>query len=101
MTARTRLVYFISDPYSDARLPIAAMLQDGDATGVVRAVVRALPLSAQSAVARALADIEDLHDFEALPIGAGPHFVMGEPRALPAGVVDPRRWVLDNLLRAA
>ena len=101
MTLRTRVVYFISDPYSDARLPVAAMLQNGDNTGVVRAAAPALKPAAQSAVERALADIEDLHDFDALPIGAGPQFIRGEPRVLPAGVAATRRWVLDNLLRAA
>jgi hypothetical protein len=29
MSARTRLVYFIIDPYSDARAPVAALLQTG------------------------------------------------------------------------
>lgn len=101
MSARTRLVYFILDPYSDARTPVAALLQDGAETRVVRVVLPPLRPSAQSAVARALADIEALPDFDALPLGAGPYFVMGEPRTLPADVADPGRWVRDYVLRAA
>ncbi len=101
MSARTRLVYFIIDPYSDSRTPVAAMLRVGEATTVVRVGLPPLTPSAQSAVACALADIEALPDFDALPIGAGPHFVMGDPRTLPAGVADPGRWVLDYVLRAA
>ena len=101
MSARTRLVYFILDPFSDARTPVAAMLQDGEGTSVVRVVLPLLRPSAQSAVARALADIEAVADFDALPVGAGPYFVMGEPRTLPSDVTDPGRWVLDYVLRAA
>ena len=101
MSARTRIVYFIIDPYSDARAPVAAMLQSGDHTSVVRAPVPVLSASAQYAVTHALTDIEKHHDFDALPIGAGPHFVMGEPRTLPIGVADPSRWVLDHLLGRA
>ncbi len=101
MSARTRLVYFIIDPYSDARAPVAALLQSDDVTRVVRGAPLRLSPSAQFAVARALTDIEAFHDFDALPMGAGPHFVMGEPHTLPSGVADPRRWVLDHLLRVA
>lgn len=36
MSARTRLVYFIIDPYSEVRTPVAAMLKVGEATTVVR-----------------------------------------------------------------
>lgn len=93
--------YFLLDPYSDARVPIAALLQDGHATSVVRADASNLRASAVFAVARALADIEAGRDFDTLPFGAGPHFVMGEPRTLPAGGADPSRWVRDHLPRAA
>lgn len=101
MSAQTRLVYFINDPYSEARTAVAALLQAGAETSVLRAALPQLRPSAESAVARALADLEVERNFDALPIGAGPHFVMGEPRALPKGVVDPERWVLDHLLRTA
>jgi hypothetical protein len=101
MSARARLVYFILDPYSDARAPVAALLQDDHTTSLVRADAPTLRASAEFAVARALADIEAGRDFDTLPSGAGPHFVMGEPRTLPAGVANPSRWVRDHLLRAA
>ena len=101
MSARTRIIYFILDPYSDSRAPVAAMLQSGGHTSVVRAPVPVLSASAQYAVSHALTDIEKHHDFDNLPIGAGPHFVMGESRTLPNGVADPSRWVFDYLLGRA
>ena len=101
MSARTRVVYFINDPYSEARTAVAALLQSGDETSVLRAALPKLRPSAESAVARALIDLESDRDFDALPIGAGPHFIMGEPHTLPKGVADPGRWVLDYLLRTA
>ncbi|GDX83307.1 hypothetical protein LBMAG42_51180 [Deltaproteobacteria bacterium] len=101
MSARTRLVYFIIDPYSDSRTPVAAILNDGTVTTMVRVRLPPLVPSADAAVARALADIESHPDFDALPIGAGPYFLLGDSRTLPAGVVDPGRWVLDYALRAA
>lgn len=101
MTVRTRVVYFIPDPYSDTRTAVAALVQDGHRTSVLRADRPALRPSAESAVARALTDLELERNFDALPIGAGPHFVMGAPRALPSTVTDPEGWVLQHLLRPA
>jgi hypothetical protein len=101
MSVRTRIVYFVINPYSDARAPVAALIQVADTTRVVRAVMPDLAPSARFAVDHALTDIEALHDFDELPIGAGPQFVMGEPRTLPNDVPDPSRWVLDHVLRAA
>lgn len=101
MNARTRIVYFINDPYSEARTAVAALLQAGDETRLLRAALPPLRPSAESAVARALTDLESERNFDALPIGAGPHFIMGEPHTLPKGVADPGRWVQEHLLRSA
>lgn len=101
MSTRTRVVYFINDPYSEARTAVAALLQAGDETSVLRATLPRLRPSAESVVDRALTDLEREPNFDALPIGAGPHFTMGEPHSLPKGVADPGRWVLDHLLRTA
>lgn len=101
MTTRTRLVYFVIDPYTELRAAVGALLQRGSVTELVRGTLPTLTPSARFAVARGLGDIEAEHDFDTLPIGAGPQFVMGEPRTLPVDITDPGRWVLDHLLRAA
>lgn len=95
-----RLVYFILDPYTGAREVVAAQVRDGARARVVRAPAPAVPQAARGAVERALADLEAEPTFDALPIGAGPQVVAGEPRPIPA-VSDPAAWVRDVLLRPA
>lgn len=101
MTTRTRLIYFVIDPYTELRTAVGALLQSGEVTELVRGTLPRLTPSARFAVARGLGDIEAQTDFDTLPIGAGPQFVMGEPRTLPLEIADAGRWVLDHLLRAA
>lgn len=101
MITRTRLVYFVIDPYTELRAAVGALVQRGSVTELVRGVLPTLSPSARFAVAHGLGDIEAEHDFDTLPVGAGPQFVMGEPRTLPGDIADPGRWVADHLLRAA
>ena len=96
---RLRLIYYIVDPYADVRAAVAALIEHAGQTTMVRAghLPRSLSAPARAAVERALADLAVAPMFDALPVGAGPHVVLGPPRTLPLGVADPASWVRDML----
>ncbi len=94
---RFRTIYFLPDPISGARVPIALLLEDGRNVSAIRYphIPGAMCLGGvaeEAAVEMILADIEQRPDFGRLPPSAGPQAFAGEPREVPA-VADARRWV--------
>jgi hypothetical protein len=82
MTA-VRLVYYVTDPFLDARLPIAALGAAAGGVLLVRAPDLAVPAAARANVDRVLRDREDAVALDPLPIGAGAQVVGGAVLAAP------------------
>lgn len=106
MTARYRIVHFVADPFTESRVPIAALVNDADQLSVVR--VRQIPgpkcLGGRARSATVQMILEDLAASSAgltwtgLPFGIGPHAILGSERSVPDSVTDPVRWV-ENLIQ--
>jgi hypothetical protein len=104
MTARFRIVHFSPDPFLGTRIPIAALLDVGG-----RVEVHSVPhipgpeclggSAAAAAVRMILEDLDDVEEFDRLPMSAGPHAVLDEPSDVPRGVNDAQRW-LERTLQA-
>lgn len=97
-----RIVHFMPDFVSGARYPIAALLSNAEGTRVVRSThlpgPSCLGSKPRAAAARlVLESIERSVEFERVPLGAGPHVVLGEIRPVPSAVEDVEEW-LHSLL---
>lgn len=99
-----RLVHFVPDPFSGARMPVAALVQQE--SGKVQ-VARALHLpgsdclgraTAEQAMLMALDSLEGAESFTSLPRSAGPHVMLDLPRAVPEDVPDAVAWVEKQVL---
>ncbi len=102
MTARYRLVHYIPDPFTGARMPLGAVVQGVD--GAVRVVrVEHLPLGCipdrteQLALLQISAMLDSIDQPDRLPRSFGPDTTLSAAQAVPAGVADPLSWV-SNLL---
>lgn len=103
-----RLIYYVPDHARQARFPIAVALSDRGALKLVEAEPAYLPDSrclggkTQAALLYLVRQaLRSLTSFEQLPVAVGPHGVLGEVRALPAGVDDPELWLLTHVLQPA
>lgn len=96
-----RLVFYVLDPFTNDRRPVAALVSDAGRVRLIRAPAVGLPARAQATADRALCDIEAEPEFDRLPVGAGPQMVIGEPLLLPPSVVDASAWVRAALLPPA
>lgn len=102
MNARYKIVHFVADPFTESRIPVAALVHHGGRVVVVRAAHLPGPqcLGGRQFATAAQIIVEDLArepSFDTLPVGAGPHAVMGEARSIPASAPNPIRWV-ESLL---
>lgn len=103
MLTRYRIVHFVPDPFTGARIPIAAVV--AYAGTVALALATRLPsadclgrvslLATMHMVLHALAAVESL---DVLPIAVGPHAVLGDARYVPEGVANPVAWVTEHVL---
>ena len=96
-----RLVFYVVDPFTDERVPVAALLSDGSRVQVIRAPAPRVPAAARANLECILRDIEEAPRFDALPAGAGAHAVVGVVLPLNLGLVDTPAWVREVLLRRA
>jgi hypothetical protein len=91
MTA-VRLVYYVTDPFLDARQPIAALVAAEHGVVLVRAPSPDLPAAARANVGRVLRDLEDAVALDPLPLGAGAQVVGGAVLAAPVPPGDAPAW---------
>jgi hypothetical protein len=106
MVARYRVVHFVPDPFTGARIPVAAIVEG--AKGLTLAPAGHLPgascLGANPTYATmqmVLESLSSIADFRVLPISVGPHAVLDMERQVPADVSDPVAWVVENILPRA
>jgi|GEM_PF-1510340 len=104
MSARFRIVHFMPDLLSGARVPIAALIQ-GEDSSVRIAQAERIPgpdcvggREAWYSLSMALEDLRLATNFELLPTSIGPFVQMEEPRNVPTTVKDPVRWVREHVL---
>lgn len=104
MSARFRIVHFMPDLLSGARVPIAALIQ-GEDRHVRIAQAERIPgpdcvggREAWYSLSMALEDLRLATSFELLPTSIGPFVQMEEPRTVPTSVKDPVRWVREHVL---
>ncbi len=104
MSSRFRIVHFMPDPFSGARVPIAALVEGQDrSVRVTRAPFIPGPhcvggRAAWTSLQMTLEDLDLADNFEVLPRSIGPFVVMDEARKVPAQVGDPVRWVTQHIL---
>jgi hypothetical protein len=96
-----RLVSYVVDPYTDERVPVAALLSEGGRVQVIRAPDPRVPEVAKANLERILRDIEEAPRMDALPVGAGAHAVVGALLPLNLALADAPAWVRDVLLGRA
>jgi hypothetical protein len=104
MSARFRIVHFMPDLLSGARVPIAALIEREDRhVQMARADLIPGPAfvggrAAWSSLNMALEDLTFATSFEILPRSIGPFVHMDEARIVPASVGDPVDWVRKHVL---
>lgn len=99
-----RTVQFVPDPYSGARVPVAALVSDGEAVRVVRSAqlpgAQCLGGPRRAALVRMV--MEALHDvsgFDRLPHSVGARAILDGAREVPVSDLDAaERWVRDHIL---
>jgi hypothetical protein len=96
-----RLVFYIVDPFTDDRRPIAALLGNDGNVVVVRAPLEGLPAYARANAGRVLVDLDTAVTLSPLPQGAGAHAVGGEILVAPVPLADAPAWVRASLLTTA
>ncbi len=104
-TARYRLIHFVPDPFSGARVPVAAVLQAHGRLSVHEMPHRPGPdcLGGRERVAVVHMMLEGLgrmSSFDQLPISFGPQAMLDGAREVPAGV-DAQKWLERLLLSSA
>jgi hypothetical protein len=104
MSARFRIIHFMPDPFTGARVPVAALVEGEDRrVQVTRAPHIPGPQclggrAAWSVIALALESLEATTAFNELPSTMGPHFLLDEERRIPDAVFNPAEWVATRVL---
>lgn len=97
MRAFYRVVHFVPDPFSESRIPIAALVGSGPEVQLAHAKHVPGPScigASESALLKSvLRTLSAATSLDALPPSTGPHGVLGPPRSVPTGVEDPLEWV--------
>lgn len=103
MNAEFRIVHYLTDPFLGGRLPVAALVREGDSVRLVRA--QHLPgtecLGGPKHLATLRMILDNLAvalDFDRLPQSAGPFAVMTERLPIPDEITDPDKWVRRHIL---
>jgi hypothetical protein len=103
MTARYRVVHFVPDPFTGARIPLAAIVAGGGGVSIASAghVPGAVCLgrpSTYAAMQMVLESLSAVENLDVLPVAVGPHAVLDVERQIPGDVADPVGWVVENVL---
>ena len=105
MTSLTyRIVQFIPDPFSGARVPLAALVSDGKEVRVVRASLipdaDCLGGPRRAALARMIVSaLRGATEVDQLPAAVGPQAVLDKARRVPVPDLDAAEaWVRDHIL---
>lgn len=106
MAAKYRLVHFVPDPFTGARIPVAALVAGGGGVSVASATH--LPGAAClgnaptfAAMQMVLEAVSAAESFDVLPVAVGPHAVLDTEREIPGDVSDPAKWVVEHVLPRA
>jgi hypothetical protein len=95
-----RIVLFSPDPFTEARLPVGALVQEAKGWRLVTAT--ALPdernLGGPKSAELLRRILRELAKAPTPGPSLGPHVVLGEARQVPEAVIDPRSWVRDSVL---
>jgi hypothetical protein len=103
MRTQYRLVHYLSDPFSDTRFPIAALVRDGN----IVTVAEASPLSSviygggkahSQVITHVLKMLKRASTMDSLPPEIGPQAVLGPVRSIPNTVHNPAAWVRQYIL---
>lgn len=103
MTARYRVVHFVPDAFTGARIPLAAIVAGGGGVSIASAgrVPGAVCLgrpSTYAAMQMVLESLSAVESLDVLPVAVGPHAVLDVERQIPGDVADPVGWVVKNVL---
>ena len=98
MTAHFRIIHYLPDPTSGARIPIAALVADGKRVSVVQSrftpgVACVGGLASWHAMQMILEELRRAEHFDRLPPTLGPQVALTPDRAIPATVDNPAAWV--------
>jgi hypothetical protein len=98
MPALYRMVLFVPDPFTEGRVPIAALVDDGQKVTVVQAPHRPCAeclggVAADALVDIILSDLNGITTIDHLPESVGPQVMLSVVRKLPDGVKEPVAWV--------
>jgi hypothetical protein len=103
MTEKYRLVHFLPDPFSGARVPIAALVSGASGLKIARA--SHLPGAAclgspekEFALGYVLESLERARTLDDLPVEVGPQAILGPITSVPSGVTNPTAWVQEFVL---
>lgn len=104
MSTTFRIVHFVPDPISGARLPVAALMNEGGRVRLVTAT--SLPTtgcvgtqSAKNNMHHVLQTLARADQIDRLPLSIGPLAVLdAEPHNVPEGIADSAAWVQTNVL---
>lgn len=99
---RWRVVYLVTDTILGSRVAVGILLDTGTSVELVRGPLVAAELGgmvARMATSLGLDDIARNLSFDRIPVGAGPHFVLGKPLTMLASVTNPRAWALALLTK--
>ncbi|MGM0558145.1 MAG: hypothetical protein ACQEVA_17305 [Myxococcota bacterium] len=104
MNRRFRMIHFVPEPFSGARIPIAALVE-GD-KGVEVAIASYVPSRAclgsratETLLQGIVADLEAGGlEFGTLPVKFGPQVRLGEPKTLPTEDSDAVQWLRLHVL---
>lgn len=103
MIARYRVVHFVPDPFTGARIPLAAIVAGSGGVSLASAgrVPGAVCLdrpATHAAMQMVLESLSAVESLDVLPVAIGPHAVLDVERQIPGDVADPVGWVVENVL---
>lgn len=95
-----RIVHFVPDPFSGARIPIGALVSVGGNVEVVRSgdIARTQSPASSALIDFIASKLASSKDLSTLPPSAGPQAVLGPAGEIPATVADPVGWVRSFVL---
>ncbi|MBT9556524.1 MAG: hypothetical protein IV100_10865 [Myxococcales bacterium] len=96
-----RLVFYVVDPFADARHVIAALIASDTGVTVVRAPILDLPVAARANVERVLRELDAATTLDPLPFEAGAQVVGGTVLSAPVSPAEAPEWVRLSLLPRA
>lgn len=99
-----RIVHYVPNVLNGARVPVAALVNDGDAVQVVLAPgVHGPGCLGGTREAEHLGfvrfGLQHVHEFDRLPMSLGPQVALGSPQAIPVHVERPTQWLLETVFK--